>query len=84
MTSYFFRRVVLFILTLVVTSWWTIAHADISRNVNISLNLDNEQAKIIHQSVLTIDSHIDWPIRQVLNPSFDPGIGHKAELLNSG
>ncbi|MBD3886760.1 dipeptidase [Phormidium tenue FACHB-886] len=84
MTSYFFRRVFLFILALVVTSWWTIAHANISRNANISLNLDNEQAKIVHQSVLTIDSHVDWPIRQVLNPSFDPGIGHKAELLNSG
>lgn len=84
MTSYFSRRVVPFILALVATSWWTIAHADIPKNANISLNLDNEQAKIIHQSVLTIDSHIDWPIRQVLNPGFDPGIGHKTELLDSG
>lgn len=84
MTSYFSRRVVPFILALVATSWWTIAHADIPKNANISLNLDNERAKIIHQSVLTIDSHIDWPIRQVLNPGFDPGIGHKTELLDSG
>lgn len=84
MTSYFSRRVVPFILALVATSWWTIAHADISKNAKISLNLDNERAKIIHQSVLTIDSHIDWPIRQVLNPGFDPGIGHKTELLDSG
>lgn len=84
MTSSFSRRVLPFILALIATSCWTIAHANIPKNDNISLNLDNERAKIIHQSVLTIDSHIDWPIRQVLNPGFDPGIGHKTELLDSG
>lgn len=84
MTSYFSRRVVPFILTLVATSWWTIAHADILKNANISLNLDNERAKIIHQSVLTVDSHIDWPIRQVLNPGFAPSVGHKTGLVESG
>ena len=84
MISYFSRRVVPFILALVATSWWILAHANIPKNANISLNLDNERAKIIHQSVLTIDSHIDWPIRQVLNPGFDPGIRHKTKLLDSG
>ncbi|MGL5880850.1 MAG: dipeptidase, partial [Xenococcaceae cyanobacterium] len=84
MTSYVSRRVISFILALVATSWWTIAHADIPKNANNSLNLNNERAKVIHQSVLTIDSHIDWPIRQVFNPGFDPSIGHKTGLIDSG
>lgn len=83
MISYFSRRVVLFIITLVATLWWTIAYADIPKNAN-SLNLNNERTKTIHQSVLTIDSHIDWPILQVLNPGFDPSIGHKTGLVESG
>lgn len=84
MFSYFSKRALPFILALVATSWWAIAHANIPKNDNISLNLDNERAKIIHQSVLTIDSHIDWPIRQILNPGFDPSIGHKTGLVESG
>ena len=84
MKSYFSKRVVPFILAAVATFLWTIAYADIPKNANVSLNLDNKRANIIHQSVLTIDSHIDWPIRQVLNPGFDPGIAHKTGLLESG
>jgi hypothetical protein len=78
MTSYFLKKVLPFILALVATWWWTIAHA------NIPKNADNERAKVIHQSVLTIDSHIDWPIRQILNPGFDPGIGHQTKLPKGG
>jgi membrane dipeptidase len=76
MTAYLLKKVIPFILAVVATWWWTIAHADIPKN--------NARAKMIHQSVLTIDSHIDWPIRQTFNPSFDPGIGHQTKLLNSG
>jgi membrane dipeptidase len=78
MTSYLLKKVFPFILAVVATWWWTIAHADIPKKA------DNERAKMIHQSVLTIDSHIDWPIRQIFNPGFDPGIGHQPKLLNSG
>lgn len=82
MISYFFRRVVLFIFTLVAVLGWTIAHADIPKKAGISSS--SEQVKLVHQSALTIDSHIDWPIRQVLNPGFDPSIGHKTGLVASG
>lgn len=82
MISYFFGRVAPFILALVATVWWTIAHADIPKKADISPS--NEQAKLVHQSALTIDSHIDWPIRQVLNPGFDPSIAHETGLVASG
>jgi membrane dipeptidase len=78
MTAYLLKKVFPFILAMVATWWWTIAHADLPKNA------DNARAKMIHQSVLTIDSHIDWPIRQIFNPGFDPGIGHPPKLLNSG
>ncbi|MGD1806435.1 hypothetical protein ACP6PL_13495 [Dapis sp. BLCC M126] len=30
----------------------------------------------IHEKVLTIDSHIDWPYRQFRYPDFQPNIRH--------
>lgn len=78
MTAYLLKKVLPFILAVVATWWWTISHADLPKNAG------NERAKMIHQSVLTIDSHIDWPIRQTFNSGFDPGIGHQPKLLNSG
>jgi membrane dipeptidase len=78
MNAYLLKQVLPFILAVAATWWWTIAPTDIPKNA------DNERAKMIHQSVLTIDSHIDWPIRQTLNPGFDPGIGHQPKLLDSG
>ncbi len=44
----------------------------------------NERAEIIHRAVLTIDSHIDWPIRQSVNPGFDPAVGHATGAPGSG
>ncbi|XGW00932.1 MAG: dipeptidase (plasmid) [Leptolyngbya sp. BL-A-14] len=78
MLSSFAKRLVPFILALVTIAWWTIAQADSPQAVQ------HERAKRLHQSVLTIDSHIDWPIHQTFAPSFDPGIGHPTGLLESG
>ena len=44
----------------------------------------SEKATQIHTRALTIDSHLDWPIRQSLNPEFDPSIRHEPGLLESG
>ncbi|GGA51810.1 dipeptidase [Okeania sp. KiyG1] len=38
----------------------------------------------IHEKVLTIDSHIDWPYRQFLYPDFQPNIRHQPGKLDSG
>ncbi|NES78029.1 MULTISPECIES: dipeptidase [unclassified Okeania] len=38
----------------------------------------------IHEKVLTIDSHIDWPYRQFLDPDFQPNIRHLPGKLGSG
>ena len=38
----------------------------------------------IHERALTVDSHIDWPFRQSLNPEFDPGIRHGPGNPESG
>lgn len=43
-----------------------------------------EKAAEIHERTLTIDSHVDWPIRQFLNPEFDPKIRHEPGLPDSG
>ena len=43
-----------------------------------------ERSAKIHDRVLTIDSHIDWPIRQSLYPDFNPGIRHEPEAFDSG
>ncbi len=38
----------------------------------------------IHEKVLTIDGHIDWPYRQFLYPDFQANIRHKPGELDSG
>ncbi|MEM8676755.1 MAG: dipeptidase [Cyanobacteria bacterium P01_G01_bin.67] len=43
-----------------------------------------ESVTEIHDRLLTIDSHIDWPMRQFLNPEFDPSIKHEPGLADSG
>lgn len=57
---------------------WAMFHTDILPG------LASERVRIIHQAVLTIDSHIDWPIRQSVNSEFDPGIGHQTGAPGSG
>ena len=44
----------------------------------------SERAAQIHDRVLTVDTHIDWPIQQFLNPDFDPGIKHSLDQPNGG
>ncbi len=44
----------------------------------------SENATEIHDRVLTIDSHLDWPIRQSGNPEFNPSIRHEPGLSSSG
>lgn len=55
-----------------------------SGKVNTSSVVDQKQATELHTEVLTIDSHIDWPIRQMLNPEFNPSVRHETGLPNSG
>ena len=43
-----------------------------------------EKATEIHDRILTIDSHLDWPIRQSGNPKFNPSIRHEPGLSSSG
>lgn len=43
-----------------------------------------QQAQEIHARVLTVDTHIDWPSRQVRNPAFDPGAYHEPGKISSG
>ncbi|WP_238568941.1 dipeptidase [Xenococcus sp. PCC 7305] len=38
----------------------------------------------IHDRILTVDGHIDWPIRQFLNPEFNPSIRNEPGLADSG
>ena len=44
----------------------------------------SEQATEIHDRSFTIDSHIDWPMRQSLNPDFNPSIRNEPGLPSSG
>lgn len=71
------KRVLLFMLAATASGWLII-------NLNHSTALANNRAEIIHQAVFTIDSHIDWPIRQSVNPDFDPGMGHETGAPGSG
>ena len=86
MTAALHKRVLPFILALVATVGWAIQapHRQATAQANTLPNLVNDRAGIIHQAVLTIDSHIDWPIRQSLNPEFDAGIGHETGAPGSG
>ena len=55
-----------------------INHRDIlSEEIEINSHL-------IHQQILTVDSHIDWPIKQIITPNFDPTIRHQYGEKNSG
>ncbi|NEQ52647.1 MAG: membrane dipeptidase [Leptolyngbya sp. SIO3F4] len=72
------KRILIFILTLVMILGWQIAQ------MSILPTLAADRAEIIHQAVLTIDSHVDWPIRQSVNPEFDPGVGHETGAPGSG
>ncbi|MEM8719843.1 MAG: dipeptidase [Cyanobacteria bacterium P01_G01_bin.39] len=38
----------------------------------------------IHDRILTVDGHIDWPMRQFLNPEFDPSVRNEPGLVDSG
>ena len=44
----------------------------------------SEKATEIHDRTLTIDSHLDWPIRQSGNPEFNPSIRNEPGLSESG
>ena len=55
-----------------------INHRDIlSEEIEINSHL-------IHKQILTVDSHIDWPIKQIITPNFDPTIRHQYGEENSG
>ncbi|MDQ7063679.1 MAG: dipeptidase [candidate division KSB1 bacterium] len=43
-----------------------------------------DRALRIHEAVLTVDTHIDWPSHQFRNPEFDPGKRHEPGRLTSG
>ena len=43
-----------------------------------------ERIAEIHDKVLTVDSHIDWPIQQFLNPDFNPSVRHPPGKWESG
>lgn len=44
----------------------------------------SERTARIHNEVLTVDTHIDWPMQQFLNPGFDPGIKHSLDQPDGG
>jgi len=41
------------------------------------------KAAVIHEAALTVDTHIDWPSRQLRNPSFVPGERHTTGAKDS-
>ena len=43
-----------------------------------------KRAEKLHEKVLTIDSHIDWPFRQYLNPEFNPSIRNDVNASGGG
>jgi membrane dipeptidase len=42
------------------------------------------RAMRIHNEVLTVDTHIDWPSHQLRSPEFDPGVRHDPAKRESG
>lgn len=44
----------------------------------------NDPAADIHERVLTVDTHIDWPSRQLRQPDFNPAERHEPGGLMSG
>lgn len=43
-----------------------------------------ERTAQIHDEVLTVDTHIDWPFQQFLNPDFNPSVRHTLGEGDSG
>ncbi len=43
-----------------------------------------KKAARIHDAVLTVDTHIDWPSQQLRNPDFNPAERHEPGSLTSG
>jgi len=44
----------------------------------------SSKASALHDKVLTVDTHIDWPSQQNRNPGFVPGERHEPERFGSG
>ena len=44
----------------------------------------SERTSEIHDRVLTVDTHIDWPMKQFLNPDFNPSVRHAPGQGDSG
>ncbi len=44
----------------------------------------SKNAAVIHERVLTLDTHIDWPSRQFRTPGFVPGERHEPKKRQSG
>ncbi|MGF1524071.1 MAG: dipeptidase [Leptolyngbyaceae cyanobacterium] len=86
MTTSLLKRVLPFILVLMATVGWAIRtpHQQAAAHADTPPSLTQERARIIHRAALTIDSHIDWPIRQSVNPEFDAGVRHAAGSPGSG
>ena len=84
MISRFYKWIGLFTLTAMIAFAWEITHVNGLPDVDRSPNLTNAPVETIHEAVLTIDSHIDWPFRQSINPEFDPGVGHETGAPGSG
>ncbi|MBT9314717.1 dipeptidase [Leptothoe spongobia] len=78
------KRFLLFILTSTLMLMATLGWGTSKTTVLSAVALTNERAEIIHRAVLTIDSHIDWPIRQSVNLEFNPAIGHETGAPGSG
>lgn len=83
MAAYVLKRWVPFILALMVTSGWAIGQAAMPSPSANTPSVNNQSGNI-HLATLTLDSHIDWPIRQSVNPDFDPGVGHETGAPGSG
>ena len=84
MISRFRKWILLFTLAVMMALASEITHVNGQANVETAPNLTNGQVETLHQALLTIDSHIDWPIRQSIYPEFDPGIGHETGAPGSG
>ncbi|MEM9005258.1 MAG: dipeptidase [Cyanobacteria bacterium P01_F01_bin.86] len=86
LSSSLLKRTVPFILVGVVTIGLVIRFPDGQATARASTpsNSPLDRAAIIHQAALTVDSHIDWPIRQSFNPDFDAGVGHATGAPGSG
>lgn len=88
MVSKLVNRMILFVLVVLVTVSGQSAYGNQSSSVlfkkAISKQALSEQAAAIHEQVLTVDTHIDWPIRQSFNPDFDPLMGHETGAADSG